>query len=158
MLSDPVFINDIREFMRSQRYAIEASVAQELKPQAAVVGIAVSDAFEIVFDTLGTSRKAANLRANPRIALVIGGLGETDARTVQYEGIADEPIGSEQERIRELYFLRFPDGRDRLHWPGITHFRTRPVWIRFSDYNQDPPVIVEFEFDDKGNVKAEPTR
>jgi hypothetical protein len=152
MARDAISVLEVREFMRAQRYAVQASVAQESKPQAAVVGIAISDSLEIVFDTLGASRKAANLRANPRIAFVIGGLLEADARTVQYEGIADEPTGDERERIRELYFLRFPDGRDRLHWPGITHFRARPVWMRFSDYNQDPPVILEFTFDAKGNV------
>jgi hypothetical protein len=38
------------------------------------VGIAVTDRFEVVFDTLGSSRKARNLRANPSIALVLGGL------------------------------------------------------------------------------------
>jgi hypothetical protein len=75
---------------------------------------------------------------------VIGGLKEGEECTVQYEGIADEPTGKELERIREIYFFRFPDGRDRLQWPGITHFRTRPKWIRFSDYGKNPPVIAEF--------------
>jgi hypothetical protein len=31
-------------------------------PQAAVVGIVVSDALELFFDTLGSTRKMANLR------------------------------------------------------------------------------------------------
>src|SRR4030095_12873453 len=138
--------DDIRDFMRSQKYAVEASTTQSQAPPAAVVGIAVIESFEIVFDTLGTSRKALNLRGNERIAFVIGGLIEGDERTVQYEGVADEPTGTELDRIRELYFDRFPDGRDRLKWPSITHFRSRPTWIRFSDYSQDPPVVVEFSF------------
>jgi GNAT superfamily N-acetyltransferase len=44
--------------MRGNRYAIEATVTRTGAPQAAVIGIAVTDAFEIVFDTLGGSRKA----------------------------------------------------------------------------------------------------
>ena len=36
-------------------------------PQAAVVGFAVSDLLEIVFDTVTTSRKYQNLRRDPRI-------------------------------------------------------------------------------------------
>jgi pyridoxine/pyridoxamine 5'-phosphate oxidase len=131
--------------MRAQKYAVQASVAGEGSPQSAVVGIAVSEAFEIVFDTLGTSRKAANLRGNPRIALVIGGL-DGNERTVQYEGVADEPSGADLDRVRELYFQRFPDGRERLAWPGITHFRVRPKWIRYSDFGQNPPLVVEFTF------------
>jgi uncharacterized protein YhbP (UPF0306 family) len=154
MANNPTTISsdDIREFLRTQRYAVQASVTPDAAPQAAVIGIAVSDALEIIFDTLESTRKWANLRANPRIALVIGGLAEDDPRTVQYEGIADEPAGAELERIRKIYFDRFPDGRDRLVWPGITRFRVKPTWLRFSDYHYDPPLIVELEFDGEGRI------
>jgi len=41
-----------------------------------------------------------------------------DERTVQYERIADAPIGVELERLQELYFASFPtvasDGPGRL--------------------------------------------
>lgn len=141
-----ITLNDVLQYLRTQRYAVQASDSSSDAPQGAVVGIAVSDSFEIVFDTLGTSRKAANLRGNSRIAFVVGGLVEGDARTVQYEGIVDEPSGDEGERIREIYFKTFPDGRARLSWPGITHFRARPEWLRYSDYRHDPPIIVEFTF------------
>ncbi|HET9363075.1 MAG TPA: pyridoxamine 5'-phosphate oxidase family protein [Vicinamibacterales bacterium] len=132
--------------MRTQRYAVQSSVSGSQAPRAAVVGIAVSDSFEIVFDTLGSSRKADNLRSNSRIAFVLGGLVGGDERTVQYEGIADEPSSDEGDRIREVYFNAFPEGRDRLSRPGVTHFRTRPQWLRYSDYNHNPPIIVEFTF------------
>src|SRR5205814_3855852 len=66
---------------------VQSSVSALNHAQAAVVGFAVSEAFEIIFDTLDSTRKVANLRANPRIALVIGGLDAGDERTVQYEGI-----------------------------------------------------------------------
>jgi hypothetical protein len=115
-------------------------------PQAAVVGFVVTDEFEIVFDTLATTRKAANLRQNSSCVFVIGGLKEGDERTVQYEGTADEPAGDELERLKNLYFARFPDGRERQHWPGLIYMRIKPLWLRFSDWNQAPPLIVEFEF------------
>jgi hypothetical protein len=35
-------------------------------------------------------------------------------------------------------------GRERQTWPGITYVRTRPTWIRYSDFNPDPPKIIEF--------------
>ena len=76
------------EFMRRYRVAVQASVSADGAAQAAVVGIAVTDRFEIVFDTLSSSRKAQNLRRNPKIALVIGGLSDGEQRTVQYEGLA----------------------------------------------------------------------
>jgi pyridoxamine 5'-phosphate oxidase-like protein len=135
---------DLLEFMRSCRYAVESSVSPSGAPQAAVVGIAVTDAFEIVFDTLADTRKAGNLRRHPRIAFVIGGTLDGDERTVQYEGIADEPSGAERERLVAVYLDRFPDGRARQPWPGLIYLCARPTWIRYSDYGADPPVIVEF--------------
>ncbi len=56
-----------------------------------MVGIAVSDDFEIVFDTIDSSRKAQNLRWRAEIAFVVGGIATNDERTVQYEGVADKP-------------------------------------------------------------------
>ena len=81
------------EFMRSEKYATQTSVSPSGRPQAAVVGIVVSDRFEIVFDTLVSSRKTLNLRTNPAVAFVIGGTRDGDERTVQYEGATDEPTG-----------------------------------------------------------------
>jgi hypothetical protein len=129
--------------MRTHRVAVQASHGPT-SPQAAVVGIAITDRFEVVFDTLGSSRKAGNLRTNPSIALVMGGLMPGDERTVQYEGVADEPDGAERGRLTEAYYGVYPDGRERLSWPGLTYFRVRPQWIRYSDYRQTTPLIVEF--------------
>jgi general stress protein 26 len=131
-------------FLRSHRLAAQASVSASRGPQAAIVGFAVSDQFEIIFDTLASTRKAENLRENPRIALVIGGWTAGDERTVQYEGEADEPAGTERARITEIYYSVYPDGRERAKWPGMTYFRVKPTWIRYSDYNQNPPEVVEF--------------
>jgi len=135
---------ELLAFMRTHRVAVQASVGAAVAPQAAVVGIAVTDRFEVVFDTLGSSRKAGNLRSKPAIALVMGGLMPGDERTVQYEGVADEPAGEERERVTGAYYGVYPDGRDRLSWPGLTYFRVRPRWIRYSDFGQATPLIVEF--------------
>jgi pyridoxine/pyridoxamine 5'-phosphate oxidase len=132
------------EFLREHRLAVEASVSASGGAQAAVVGIAVTDRFEIVFDTVESTRKAQNLRRNPKLALVIGGLIAGDERTVQYEGVADEPSGIELERIKRAYYGVYPDGPSRLSWPGLMYVRVRPTWIRYSDYTRDPPEIVEF--------------
>ena len=63
------------QFLRQHRLAVQSSVSALNHAQAAVVGFAVSEAFEIIFDTLDSTRKVANLRANPRIALVIWRVG-----------------------------------------------------------------------------------
>lgn len=136
---------ELLAFMRSERFAAQASVTRDYGVQAAVVGIAVSDTFEIVFDTLTDSRKAKNLRANPSIAFVIGPIRDGAERTVQYEGVADMPSGDELRRIREVYFETFPDGRERLDWVGLIHVRVKPTWIRYSNYGPRPPLILEFD-------------
>jgi general stress protein 26 len=131
-------------FLRGHSLVVQTSVSPTGAPQAAVVGAVVTDQLEIVFDTLDSTRKVQNLRRNPQIGFVIGGLTPGDERTVQYEGVADEPQGEELERLKELYFAQFPDGRERQKWPGLIYLRARPTWIRYSDYNVNPPLIVEF--------------
>src|SRR5690348_6671328 len=135
--------NELLSFLRAHRLAVQATASLDGAPQAAVVGYAVTDNFELVFDTLESTRKAQNLRSNPQLAFVIGGLKKADERTVQYEGIADEPEGEELEQLKKIYYAVFPDGPSRLSWPGLIYVRVRPRWIRYSDYNSEPPQIVE---------------
>jgi uncharacterized protein YhbP (UPF0306 family) len=144
------------EFLRQQRLAVQASVSGADAPQAAVVGYAVTDRFEIVFDTLESTRKARNLRRNGRVALVIGGLVAGDERTVQYEGVADVPSGAELQDLTKVYYAVYPDGPSRLTWPGLIYVRVRPAWIRYSDYNANPPEIVEFDPTQLGLSRLEP--
>ena len=136
------------EFMRLHRLAVQTSVSSAGTPQAAIVGFAVTDRFEIVFDTLQNTRKVQNLRGNSRAALVIGGWDAGDERTVQYEGPADQPAGPELERLKQAYFAVYPDGVSRAHWAGLIYVRVKPEWIRYSDYNRNPPEIVEFARED----------
>ena len=136
--------NELLSFIREYPLAVEASVSGSGEPQAAVVGVAVGDDFEVVFDALLSTRKAANLRQNPHIAFVFGGWGVGEERTVQYEGVADVPSGVERERVRQLYFSVYPDGRDRLSWAGLIHVRVRPTWLRFRDCASSPQTSLEF--------------
>ncbi len=134
---------DVYGFILQCRYGVLASISAPGAPQSALVGIAVTPGLEIVFDTIKSSRKFANLTMRPECSLVMGWEGE---RTVQYEGIAVELAGAERERYLETYFAVWPDGRARLKWPGIAHFLVRPRWIRYSDFAQAPPLIAEFKF------------
>lgn len=136
------------DFVRRHRVAVQASVSEAGFPQAALVGIAVTDRFEIVFDTIETTRKAVNLRRDRRTALVIGGWGDGDGRTVQIEGMADQPAGAELERLKAVYYAVYPDGPSRLSWPGLIYVRVRPTWVRDSDFGRNPPEIVEYRDED----------
>jgi len=109
-------------------------------PQSALVGIAVTPKLEIVFDTVSSSRKFRNLISNSSCSFVIGWSGE---QTVQYEGKAEQLLSPELEHYQEIYFQVWPECRAHLAWPGIAYFIVRPTWIRYSDFNQNPPFIHE---------------
>jgi general stress protein 26 len=132
--------SQLLEFLRRHRLGVLATTAPDGTPEAAVVGFAVTDELELVFDTLDSTRKAIHLRRDARIAFVIGW---DEEQTVQLEGLAHEPWGAELERVRQVYFERFPDGRARASWPGLVYFRVIPRWARYSDYRGKEPVIVE---------------
>jgi len=133
----------LHSFLSQHRYGVVSSISSNGAPQSALVGIANTPELEIVFDTVKASRKYPNLIARPACSFVVGWAGE---QTVQFEGVAAEPTGPELKRYQEMYFAVWPDGPARLSWPGITYFVVRPRWIRYSDYDQRPPLIEETTF------------
>jgi hypothetical protein len=131
------------QFLDGCGLGVLSSLGPDGRPQSALVGIAVTSELEIVFDTVKKSRKFANIARDLRVAFVIGWQGEI---TVQYEGAARQISSTELGPYHETYFRRFTDGPARLAWEGITYYVVTPKWIRYSDYSQSPPEIVEFTF------------
>jgi hypothetical protein len=132
-------------FISGCKLAVLGSVSPEGVTQSALVGIAVSEELEIIFDTLDTTRKFRNLTVNCRASFVIGWAGE---KTVQFEGEAFLPEGEELDRYKKIYFATWPDGPERQSWPGMVYFVVRPRWIRYSDFDQRPAVVEEQSFGD----------
>jgi pyridoxine/pyridoxamine 5'-phosphate oxidase len=60
----PLSPSELLSYMRAQPWAIEASVTPQGGPQAAVVGVAISDRWALLFDTVVQSRKHQNLVKN----------------------------------------------------------------------------------------------
>ncbi len=135
--------NRLFNYIHSRRYAVEATVNSAIRPEAAVIGIAVTSALALVFDTKKTSRKYRNILQNPHLALVIGWDDET---TIQYEGIAVELTGEKLVEAKKIYFAKFPDGIEREKWPEIVYLMVVPRWIRFSDFSGQEPRIQEWSF------------
>ena len=130
--------HELLHFLRQHRLCVQASVASSGAPQAAVVGFAVSDDLEIVFDTIGTTRKMQNLRRDPRVALVVGW---DDEQSVQLEGVADEPKGADLERLKKIYFEVYPECIPHQAWKDITYVRVRPKWARYSDFRPGGAIV-----------------
>lgn len=138
---------DVYSFMSQCRYGVLSSISASGAPQSALMGIAITPGLEIVFDTIKSSRKFANLTTRPECSFVVGWGRE---QTVQYEGIAVELAGEERERCLETYFAVWPECKEHLNWQGIAHFIVRPRWVRYSDFAQAPPLIAEFRFSVEG--------
>ena len=134
---------ELHDFLASQSLGVVSYSSSTFAPQSALVAVAATSELELIFDTVKSSRKYANLLARPACCFVIGWQGET---TVQYEGLAQELSGSDLAAYKQIYFAKFADAPLRESWAGIVYFVVRPTWIRFSDYDRRPPRIEEMRF------------
>jgi pyridoxine/pyridoxamine 5'-phosphate oxidase len=133
-------LEQIFDIARSKRYLVVCTVNEAGGPEAALMGFALTQANEVVFDTLSTSRKAVNLARNPAAALVIGW---DENVSLQIEGVVRRPVGDDLASAKAAYFREWPDGRARETWPNIAYVVVRPKWIRYSNY-LGAPVVEEF--------------
>jgi pyridoxine/pyridoxamine 5'-phosphate oxidase len=133
-------LEDVFDIVRRKRFAVVSTAHESGAPESALVGFALTQNNEIVFDTLSTSRKAVNLARRSAAALVVGW---DDDVSIQIEGEARRPVGDDLASAKAAYFNEWPDGRDREHWPDIAYFVVRPRWIRYSCY-AGVPDIAEF--------------
>jgi pyridoxine/pyridoxamine 5'-phosphate oxidase len=92
---------DLFHFITKSKLGVLSSTSPSGKPQSALVGFAVTENLEIIFDTVKSSRKYSNLIARPECAFVFGWSGE---QTVQYEGVPEELSGEALRRYQDIYF------------------------------------------------------
>lgn len=107
------------------------------------MGLVVTPALEVVFETLDTSRKYRNLQANPAVSFVIRCPGSA---SVQYEGWACVLKASVEDEYHNRYLRHWPEAQARQHWPGLVCVVTQPVWIRHTDASRAPHGHAEFDF------------
>ena len=134
-------LEEVFDIAKRKRFLVVSTVNESGAPEAALMGFAVTEENEIVFDTLASSRKVVNLADNPAAALVIGW---DDDISLQIEGLARRPIGDDLVNAKAAYFRQWPDGRARETWPDIAYVVVKPKWIRYSNYAAGPPVVEEF--------------
>lgn len=122
---------DLIEYVREHGDGVVSTIGPDGAPQAAYLTVAVTDRGELVFDARTDSRKVANIRTRPRIAVVIGG---RDGTTLQCQGRADAPGGSERERCAAAYVAAFPQFAESVRDPGVVVVRVTLDWARFGDF------------------------
>src|SRR3984885_7663500 len=133
-------LEEVFDIAKTKRYLIVSTVNESGTPEAALMGFALTQANEVVFDTLSTSRKAVNLANTSAVALVIGWDGDV---SLQIEGVGRRPVGDDLASAKAAYFRQWPDGRARENWPNIAYVVVLAKWIRYSNFS-GAPVVEEF--------------
>ncbi|GAB3889331.1 pyridoxamine 5'-phosphate oxidase family protein [Kibdelosporangium lantanae] len=128
-------------FARTAGLAVLATASPSGKPEAALVGIAVSDAGELVLDTPNTARKLANIAENDQVAVVIGW---ADGVSVQVEGRIRVVTGDERRTYERIYTDRFPGSR--VADPGFTVAVVTPEWGQRYDATTNPARVEPIDF------------
>jgi hypothetical protein len=96
-------VQEAHGFTNKERLAVLSTITDTGQQQSALLGMAVTQQLEIIFDTVNSSRKHPNLKKNPRVAWVLGCATEV---TVQYEGVAEGVSGRRVGQVQKDLFRR----------------------------------------------------
>ena len=117
---------DFIAYVTEHPLGVVATLNVERGPEAALLSFAPLPDGDVLFDTQVSSRKAHNLAADPRVALVIG---TTEESSIQVEGTASLPRdATEQQAWVRAYEQRFPDSQASDN--AFTMVRVHPRWLR----------------------------
>ena len=124
MINESEHDNQIRALVENQRFAVLATRQDNGAPYANLVAFSVDrDLKQLVFCTLRSTRKFANLEAEGRIALLIDNRSndETDlqrAAAVTVLGSCTEAHGQEREELSQCFLARHPALADFVRSAG----------------------------------------
>lgn len=136
-------LDAIFEFFKEQKYAVVSTLSGSGSPQAALVGISRYPDFKMVLGTQAKTRKFQNIQQHDRVAVVVG-LGQSH-QTIQLEGQARILEGEERQHYMEEHFLQQPWSRSYADDPGQNYILIEPTWLRYTDIDQKPELIVEHQ-------------
>lgn len=132
----------ILDFIKKQTHAVVATVNEDNKPEAALVGFGEADDLSLIFGTSTRTRKYKNIQKNPDIAVTIS----TETTSVQYEGRIVPFEEGELETYKKLYFTKTPSSQEYENLPDEIYLKIIPHWIRFVDFSPDPSEEFEIIF------------
>jgi pyridoxine/pyridoxamine 5'-phosphate oxidase len=125
-------------FVRTARQGVVATVGAGGDPEAALVGLAVTDRGDLLFNSKTAARKVDNIRAHSRAALVIGW---DDDVSVQVEGTAEILSDADRDACGQVYLAQFPGSRALAD--GFSIVRVVPDWLRYYDARPVPAFVAE---------------
>ena len=134
----------IFDFIKQHHIAVISTVNSSALPEASVVGFGIDQNFEIYVATYDSSRKFANIKKNPRVAMVIGW---EHGKTVQIEGEAEHITDS--EKINEIsmgVLEKMPTIAKYVKPERVVFLKITPKWLKYSDISGEPWVREELKF------------
>lgn len=132
-MSGGLSLSDFVSFVRAAELAVLATSSPQGKPEAALMGIAVTDKGELIVDMPADARKLANIEHNDQAAMVIG----WDAGvSIQVEGRIRVVTGEERTGYERVYSARFPGSR--VGDPAFVVAVLAPEWVRRYDATTGP--------------------
>jgi nitroimidazol reductase NimA-like FMN-containing flavoprotein (pyridoxamine 5'-phosphate oxidase superfamily) len=134
----------IASFLNTQQIGRIGTCGPDGRPQIANVAFSENDDLELMIGTSETSRKAANIGREPRVAFEATDLERR--YTVQFEGAARRLTSEEFETRADRHFKKLPSSLPYKDIKGQMYFVLEPSWVRFSDCSVDPWVVTEVEF------------
>jgi len=119
-----------------------STVSADGRPESATVECAVTDDFEIVFDTFCHFRKYTNLRLHKYVSAVFGW---RDDITVQFEGEVEELSGDLLDYYQGYYLKKIPSAEKFASMTDVAWFRVLPRWARYTDVSREPWDSIELD-------------
>jgi general stress protein 26 len=119
----------LRELFATQRLAVLATQEEGGHPYANLMAFAVSDDLKTILLVTGRStRKYANLRQNPHVALLIDNRSHQpsdihEAMAVTVLGEAEEVSEAERDRLLHTYLVKHPHLEEFASSPSSALFR-----------------------------------
>lgn len=124
----------VLQFLKKHKIGVIATSSPEGKPEAAVVGVAVTDDFEVIFNTYPHTRKYKNIEQNNSVAFVIGW---DEGITVQLEGEACEIFDQEREEARKIYYANNEEAKKYNAMGDNRCFKVTTKWLRYVGQDQE---------------------
>jgi nitroimidazol reductase NimA-like FMN-containing flavoprotein (pyridoxamine 5'-phosphate oxidase superfamily) len=124
-------VSALRALFASQRLAVLATREEDGQPYANLMAFAASDDLRTLLLVTGrATRKYDNLRAEPRVALLIDNRSHQpsdihEAAAVTVLGDAEEVSGVERERLLPTYVAQHPHLEAFASSPSCALFRVR---------------------------------
>lgn len=127
---------EVYQWLEKQILCTIATNGDHGYPNIATVGFSQTYDLSFIIITDGESRKARNIMANEKVALVV--TNEDDRYTLQVEGTARRLTWNEFEPYSEYHYKKLPFSLPFKDIPGQVPFLITPTHMRFSDVGVRP--------------------